>query len=168
MKSTQDSDITGRRSFIIKFLMLLSGITAIIISIPVVGAFFEPILRKRAGAWRDVGAVKDYKIGATVLVRFPNAMSFPWMGEVAKTGSWLRRVSEDKFIAFAVNCTHLGCPLHWLPDADIFLCPCHGGVFYADGRYAAGPPPKNMLSYPVRIMKDRVEILASPISITTF
>src|SRR3712207_8271662 len=40
--------------------------------------------------------------------------------------------------AFAVNCTHLGCPVRWIQDASLFLCPCHGGVFYSDGRVAGG------------------------------
>ena len=43
---------------------------------------------------------------------------------------------------FDVNCTHLGCPVDWRSDAHLFLCPCHGGVFYADGTVAGGPPPR--------------------------
>ncbi|MGB8491398.1 MAG: ubiquinol-cytochrome c reductase iron-sulfur subunit [Bacteroidales bacterium] len=168
MKSSTGSDSTNRRSFIIKFLFLVTGIISIIISIPVIGAFFAPLLRKKVVVWRDVGKVEDFTIGDTVLVTFPNASSFPWMGEVSKTASWLRRISEKEFLALSVNCTHLGCPVHWLPDAKIFLCPCHGGVYYADGTYAAGPPPKNLPDYPVRIVGNSVQIMASPVPITTF
>ena len=42
----------------------------------------------------------------------------PWAGVTAKTAAWLRRVSEDEFVAFSVNCAHLGCPVRWLPDAQ--------------------------------------------------
>ena len=32
-----------------------------------------------------------------------------------------------QFTAFGLNCSHLGCPVNWRPDAQLFLCPCHGG-----------------------------------------
>jgi len=157
-----------RRSFVLKLLAITSGITTVLISIPVIGVFLGPIAKKKPESWRTVGNKEDFKIGDTVLVDFPNSSSLPWTGTVSKTASWLRRVSEDQFKAFSVNCTHLGCPVHWLPDAEIFLCPCHGGVFNKDGSYAAGPPPKNLSQYPVRIRDNKVEILASPVPITTF
>ena len=47
--------------------------------------------------------------------------------------------SDDEFVAFSVNCAHLGCPVRWLREAHLFMCPCHGGVYYEDGRVAAGP-----------------------------
>ena len=156
-----------RRSFILKLLAIGTGITTIIVSIPVIGVFLGPLAKKKPESWREVGGVDDFTIGETVLVDFPNNASLPWTGTVSKTASWLRRVSAGQFIAFSVNCTHLGCPVHWLPDAEIFLCPCHGGVFNKDGSYAAGPPPKNLSQYPVRIRNNKVEILASPVPITT-
>jgi menaquinol-cytochrome c reductase iron-sulfur subunit len=89
----------------------------------------------------------------------------PWAGVTAKTAAWLRRVSADRFVAFAVNCAHLGCPVRWLPDAQLFMCPCHGGVYYADGTVAAGPPPHSLAQYATRITGDDVEIHTAPIPI---
>jgi quinol---cytochrome c reductase iron-sulfur subunit, bacillus type len=157
----------NRRSFILRVLAISGGITAILVAIPVIGVILEPLARKKPETWRPVGNIDQFKTGETVLVNFPNSESLPWTGTISKTGSWLRRVSEDQFIAFSVNCTHLGCPVNWLPDAEIFLCPCHGGVYNKDGSYAAGPPPKGLYHYPVRIENNNVEILASPIPITT-
>jgi menaquinol-cytochrome c reductase iron-sulfur subunit len=91
----------------------------------------------------------------------------PWAGVSAKTAAWLRRVSQDQFVAFSVDCTHLGCPVRWLADADLFMCPCHGGVYYQDGRVAAGPPPKSLVQYAVRTNNGEVEIKTIPIPITT-
>ncbi|HKV81405.1 MAG TPA: Rieske (2Fe-2S) protein [Candidatus Sulfotelmatobacter sp.] len=90
----------------------------------------------------------------------------PWAGVTAETAAWLRRVDELQFKAFSVDCTHLGCPVRWLPAADLFMCPCHGGVFYADGRVASGPPPKPLTTYPVRVENGQVQILTSPLPIT--
>jgi menaquinol-cytochrome c reductase iron-sulfur subunit len=68
-------------------------------------------------------------------------------------------------MAFTVNCAHLGCPVRWLPDARLFMCPCHGGVYYEDGRVAAGPPPHPLERYPVRVNDGQVEIQTEPIPI---
>lgn len=85
----------------------------------------------------------------------------------AKTAAWLRREGPQQFVAFSINCTHLGCPVRWLPNADLFMCPCHGGVFYKNGTVASGPPPKALATYPVRLRSGMVEILTSPLPITT-
>jgi menaquinol-cytochrome c reductase iron-sulfur subunit len=54
----------------------------------------------------------------------------------------------------------------WLPTAKLFMCPCHGGVYYPDGTVAAGPPPQPLPTYQVRINNGQVEIQASAIPIT--
>ena len=89
----------------------------------------------------------------------------PWSGVSARTAAWLRRDSESAFTAFSLNCTHLGCPVRWFADSKLFLCPCHGGVYNADGSVAAGPPPKPLGRYPARVRDGQVEILTSPIPI---
>jgi menaquinol-cytochrome c reductase iron-sulfur subunit len=110
--------------------------------------------------------VDDFAIGETILVKFRSNSALPWTGVTSQTASWLRRVSDRQFIAFTVNCTHLGCPVRWIPDAGIFMCPCHGGVYNKDGSYAAGPPPHGLAQYPVRIINGQVEIQAAPLPIT--
>ncbi len=157
----------GRRKFLMGSLWGLSGITLGLISIPVIGALFEPLFRKIPEAWRPVGEVDDFETGQTVLVRFKNASILPWTGITGQTASWLRKVSEAEFIAFSVNCAHLGCPVRWNADAALFLCPCHGGVYNQDGTNAAGPPPHPLDRYPVRVRDGIVEIQASPVPITT-
>jgi menaquinol-cytochrome c reductase iron-sulfur subunit len=61
----------------------------------------------------------------------------------------------------------MGCPVRWLPDAELFMCPCHGGVYYTDGTVAAGPPPKPLVRYEVRVVNDQVQIKAAALPITT-
>jgi len=88
-------------------------------------------------------------------------------GVTAKAGAWLRREAAEKFTAFSVHCTHLGCPVRWIPGANLFMCPCHGGVYYRDGTVAAGPPPRPLFRYDVRLVRGRVQIRASAVPITT-
>ena len=65
-----------------------------------------------------------------------------------------------------MNCAHLGCPVRWEEKPELFMCPCHGGVYYKDGSRAAGPPPRGLYTYPIRIVKNQVEIETQAIPIT--
>jgi len=45
-------------------------------------------------------------------------------------------------VVISGRCTHLGCTVQWDGSAQVFRCPCHGGVYAADGSVQSGPPPK--------------------------
>jgi menaquinol-cytochrome c reductase iron-sulfur subunit len=156
-----------RRRFFARLSLTLAGFCTVILAVPLVGFVLAPLFRKPPDAWIPVGDAKDFEIGKTVQVPYPDPSPLPWAGITAKSAAWLRRESEDQFIAFSVHCTHMGCPIRWLPETELFMCPCHGGVFYKDGSVAAGPPPKPLVRYPVRINGGKVEIKAIPIPITT-
>lgn len=135
------------------------------ISVPGIGFVVAPLFRDEPREWRAVGRVEQFKVGHTVNVVFVDASPLPWAGVTSKTSAWLRRVSEDEFVAFSVNCAHLGCPVRWIEEARLFMCPCHGGVYYEDGRVAAGPPPHPLTRYPVRVDDGQVIIRTDPIPI---
>ena len=156
-----------RRVFLAKLSVTLGGGCAAILAVPLVGFVVAPIFEKAKESWVAVGKIEDFEIGKTVNVPFPDPSPLPWAGITAKAAAWLRRDSQDKFIAFCVNCTHMGCPVRWLQDAELFMCPCHGGIYYKDGTVAAGPPPKPLSRYDVRIADGQVEIKAAAIPITT-
>ena len=155
-----------RRRFLSRLSLALSGAVGALLGLPVLGFLLAPLTRKEPRVWRVVGRVSDFAIGETVNVRFEDASALPWSGVTARTAAWLRRESESDFTAYSVHCTHLGCPVRWMAEAQLFLCPCHGGVYYADGTVSAGPPPKRLPTYPVRVRGDQVEILSSPIPIS--
>jgi menaquinol-cytochrome c reductase iron-sulfur subunit len=60
-------------------------------------------------------------------------------------------VAGEKFQVFAINCAHLGCPVRWFPQSGLFMCPCHGGAYYADGTRASGPPERGLFEYPYKV-----------------
>jgi menaquinol-cytochrome c reductase iron-sulfur subunit len=162
-----DQDLLSRRQFLARLSVGLGALAAAAASVPIIGFIVSPFVRQPPETWRAVGAVDNFKVGQTVQVSFLDASPLPWAGVTANTAAWLRRNSEQEFTAFSVNCTHLGCPVRWLPDAELFMCPCHGGVYYQDGAVAAGPPPLPLPQYPVRVQNGQVEIRTSPIPITT-
>jgi menaquinol-cytochrome c reductase iron-sulfur subunit len=158
----------NRRKFMARLTIGMGGLIAGLIGVPLIGSLFEPFFTEKPRVWRDVGHVNDFTEGETILVKFSAASEHPWSGPTTKIGAWLRRKKGKKFIAYSLNCTHLGCPVRWVKSSELFLCPCHGGVYYKDGSPAAGPPPDSLTQYPVRITKDRVQILTSPVPLTSF
>jgi menaquinol-cytochrome c reductase iron-sulfur subunit len=157
----------SRRRFFEKLSIALLGLCGALVGVPLVGFIVAPLFRKVPQKWVTIGKPDDFQIGKTVAVTVNDPSPLPWAGVTAKTGVWLRRVTEDTFIAFSANCTHLGCPVRWLPDADLFMCPCHGGVYYSDGKVAAGPPPLPLFRYDVRVENGEVQMKQAIVPIST-
>lgn len=149
-----------RRGFLRLVTMAAGGVAALAASVPFLGVILEPLRRRDAEIWRDVGPVDEFAVGATTRVTYPDPDPDPWSGVTVRNAAWLRREAADRFTAFSVFCTHTGCPVRWLPDAELFLCPCHGGAFDRGGGVASGPPPRPLDRPPVRVRDGRVEILA--------
>jgi menaquinol-cytochrome c reductase iron-sulfur subunit len=155
----------SRRKFLARLSLAAGGVGALIVTLPVAGFILAPFFKRTQEVWRSVGKVESFKIGETVAVQYEDASPLPWAGVTARSAAWLRRVNAGTFIAFSINCTHLGCPVRWLAEANLFMCPCHGGVYYEDGTVAAGPPPLPLRRYPVRVRNGEVEIQTAPIPI---
>jgi menaquinol-cytochrome c reductase iron-sulfur subunit len=154
-----------RRRFLARASAGVGACMGVGLGAPMAGFVVAPLFRKVPHEWRAVGKIGDFMVGRTVSVTFADASPLPWAGVTAKTAAWLRRVTEDTFVAFSVNCAHLGCPVRWLSEAGLFMCPCHGGVYYADGTVAAGPPPHSLSQYPVRIREGEIEVHTEAIPI---
>lgn len=150
-----------RRSLLLKIGIALNGIVALAIATPVVGYLLSPIKRKGAyNAWISLGSLNQFPEGQTRLANFVTPTKIPQDGETAKTPCWVRHVSADTFQVFAINCAHLGCPVRWFPQSELFMCPCHGGAYYADGSRASGPPERGLFTYDYKIVSGELHINA--------
>lgn len=163
MTSVDSGEIT-RRGFLEKVSAIVGAVGALLVAIPAVAFLLG--LRETPQVWATVGRVDDFALGDTKQVAFADPSPLPWAGVTAQTAAWLRRDGAEQFTAFAMNCTHLGCPVRWIASANLFMCPCHGGVFYKDGQVASGPPPAPLTTYPVRVRDGQVQILTSPLPIS--
>ena len=153
----------SRRRFLTLMSVAMAGFGASLIAIPVIGVVVAPLLSYPKGTWRPLGKVDGFKIGDTVEVTYLNPGPLPWDGLTSKNAVWLRRDTTTSFVALSIYCQHLGCGVRWNADAQLFFCPCHGGVYYANGAVAAGPPPRPLPQYPVRVRKGQVEVFTEPI-----
>jgi menaquinol-cytochrome c reductase iron-sulfur subunit len=164
-----------REAFLGLFTASIGGLAGLAVGIPIIGYVISPVINQPQKVWRDVRlatsdgtpgelvGVDTIAHGQTEKVVFKNAHPLAWDGATARSASWLRRTGPQDFIAFSINCTHLGCPVFWVGDGNIFLCPCHGSVFNGDGTVANGPAARPLTRYPVRVRRGRVQILTEPL-----
>jgi menaquinol-cytochrome c reductase iron-sulfur subunit len=148
----------SRRKFLGRVTIVAGALAGALVSLPVIGFVFGPLTRRAGEVWQSVGAVDDFTVGETVMVTFPDAAPLAWSGQVGENVAWLQRRGEEEFVAYSHFCTHLGCPVFWLPDAKLFMCPCHGGSFYENGEVAVAPPTEPLVRFPVRLLDGQVEI----------
>ena len=148
-----------RRNFFRWVTYGLGAAASAVVALPFVGYILGA--KRRPDDWVDLGRVDDFEAGETRLVTFDNPIRQPWDGMVAHTGVYVRREAEEgKFRIFAVNCAHLGCPVEWFPQSGLFMCPCHGGVYHADGERASGPPPRGLFACVWRVKDGKLEVRA--------
>jgi menaquinol-cytochrome c reductase iron-sulfur subunit len=138
----------------------LDVIAGALISIPIIGFVISAVIKRAGPTWISLGPVDQFKVGTTRMVAYGNPYRIPADGQTAHIPCWVKRNSEQDFKVFAVNCTHLGCPVRWFEQSKLFLCPCHGGAFYEDGSHAAGPPPRGLYEYAFKIEKGELSIKA--------
>lgn len=152
----------GRRQAMRKLLSFFSlgmgAAAAAVVSVPIIGYLLEPLLHPSPNVWRTLGTLESFNIGQTVQVAIDDPSPLAWSGETARTAAWVRRNGQSDFTVFAINCAHLGCPVSWVEGAQLFFCPCHGGVYYADGSVAAGPPPRGLFRYDWRVFNGDVQV----------
>jgi menaquinol-cytochrome c reductase iron-sulfur subunit len=151
---------SSRRDFLLKLGIGLDVIAGAMISIPIIGFVISAIVKRAEPTWISLGPVDQFKVGTTRMVAYENPYRIPADGQTAHIPCWVQRNSEQDFRVFAVNCTHLGCPVRWFEQSKLFLCPCHGGAFYEDGSHAAGPPPHALYQYAFKIEKGELAIKA--------
>jgi quinol---cytochrome c reductase iron-sulfur subunit, bacillus type len=153
----------SRRGIFMKLGILFNGFVAAALALPIGRYLLSSLTRGRGDgyrAWVSVGRTSDYPEGETRLATFRSPYVMPTDGKTVDTACWVRRIADDQFQVFAVNCAHLGCPVRWFPQSGLFMCPCHGGAYYRDGSRASGPPERGLFEYRYRVQDGLIAIQA--------
>jgi menaquinol-cytochrome c reductase iron-sulfur subunit len=153
----------SRRDLFMKIGIFLNGIVGAILAVPVVRYLLSPVAHERKGdyeSWVPLGNLEQFPSGQTRLATYRNPIVNPTDGDTADIPCWVRNVDGQTFQVFAINCAHLGCPVRWFPQSSLFMCPCHGGVYYQDGSRASGPPERGLFQYEYKIDAGKLLIRA--------
>ena len=153
----------SRRAMFLKIGMVFNGLVGAFLAFPIVRYVLSPITRgEKPGyeKWLSLGSVDQFPAGQTRQATYRNPVVNVWDGETANIACWVRHIDDDKFQVFAVNCAHLGCPVRWFAQSGLFMCPCHGGVYYENGSRASGPPQRGLFEYGFKIENGQLFIKA--------
>jgi menaquinol-cytochrome c reductase iron-sulfur subunit len=153
----------SRRALLMKLGIFFNSLVAVILAVPVVRYLLSPIARARKNgyeSWVALGNLDQFPSGETRLATYRNPVVNSWDGDTADIACWVRNVDGKSYQVFAINCAHLGCPVRWFPQSSLFMCPCHGGVYYQDGSRASGPPERGLFEYHYKIESGKLLIQA--------
>ena len=151
------------RRAIVRLGLVFNGIVAACVAVPILRYLFSPITRERKTgyqSWLSLGGLEQFPAGQTRLATYRNPVVNAWDGETGDIACWVRNLDGQSFQVFAINCAHLGCPVRWFPESNLFLCPCHGGAYYQNGDRASGPPERGLFQYHYKIEKGQLFIKA--------
>ena len=147
-----------------------------IVTLPVLGFTVLPSFTNLEEDEVDLGPLENFPEGTYVIASF---LSNPSAGEVSRRTTFVRNNGlteggEPSFTILYSRCVHLGCPVQ--PNGPIdeearkdvdgvelrpvlaqsFGCPCHGGLYDAEGNRRAGPPVRSMDRYTFSIRNGRI------------
>ncbi|MFZ3215026.1 MAG: Rieske 2Fe-2S domain-containing protein [Candidatus Acidiferrales bacterium] len=155
-----------RRDLLMKLGILFNSIIGLILAVPIVRYLMSPVNRGRKTGyeyWLSLGDITQFPVDQTRLAVYRNPVVNPWDGDTADIPCWVRNVDGQNFQVFAINCAHLGCPVRWFPQSRLFMCPCHGGVYYQDGSRASGPPERGLFPYDYKVEQGKLFIKAGSV-----
>jgi len=160
---TPNPNEVSRREVFVRIGVLLNGLAAVILATPIIGYLISPLLEAQGNGfkrWISLGELDEFPENQTRLAKYKNPITGVSDGTTDDIPCWVRRLSGEKFQVFAINCAHLGCPVRWFPQSGLFMCPCHGGVYYQDGARASGPPERGLFEYAYKVEDGKLMIEA--------
>lgn len=146
-----------RRSFYLVFINLLGALLTAALAIPAaIYLLFKP--KNQEANWLEIADVNQLGMNRPEQILYSRKHMDGWRKVVEKTSAWVVRTSDNKIIAFAPGCTHLGCPYHWESEKKSFVCPCHNSVFAMDGKVLQGPAPRPLDRFECKVEAGKILI----------
>lgn len=147
-----------RRAFHLAAVYILGALIGLALAIPTALYLLIPPRPRKQSNWIDAGDVSLLPAGSPVEMNFQQSRLDGWKLVTEKRTAWVVREPDNKIVAFAPQCTHLGCAYHWEASSNKFVCPCHGSLFALDGKVLDGPAPRPLDRYLTRVQNNRVQI----------
>ena len=160
-----EGETVNRRRFMTASAHTAGGVAAMAFVLPSLAFAVGPIFEEIEQPWQDIGAEDEFDPKTYV----PKTMTIAkGVGEAGKSTVYMRKFDPavdrepkdeyNDYIALSTRCMHLGCPVRFVPAAERFICPCHGGVYNFRGEVDGGPPVRPLDRFYTRVRNGRVEI----------
>jgi Rieske Fe-S protein len=165
-----------RSKFLEASLIGLSAALGGVLTLPVLGFMVLPSFTDVEESDVDLGPIENFPEGEYVIATY---LAVPEQGEVTRRTVFVRNngaadTGDPSFTILYSRCVHLGCPVQ--PNGPIdedgkievggvelrpvlaqsFGCPCHGGLYDAEGNRTAGPPVRSLDRYSFSIRNGKL------------
>jgi menaquinol-cytochrome c reductase iron-sulfur subunit len=142
----------SRRRF---YAVAIQGFGAVITAALAIPAtlylLLSPKSKKKGSQWVEAADLTQIQASRPEEVVFRRTRVDGWRVFTEKTTAWVVKNGDLDVVAFAPQCTHLGCAYHWDDQAKNFICPCHTSAFGVDGKVLTGPAPRALDRYETRV-----------------
>ena len=145
-----------RRTFLARLTQFLSALIAFMFALPVF-TFIRGSASNKTNSFFPIGRLSDLEEAVT-RVSFTRFIRDGWMVRSVEDYVWIRKKADGSLVIFEPHCTHLGCAYAWNQSNHHFECPCHGGKFDENGQRIAGPPPRPLDRYELKIVNGEIQI----------
>ncbi len=160
MTTKTEPTLSGRRSFLGVLLGFIGAATGILLSVPLFRFALHPLLAATTEtAWSDLGAEDEFaelNVPAKRVIKIEQLDG--WRRIVSEKAVYVIKGKDGKLRVLSAVCPHLGCAITWGEAKQQFVCPCHVGIFAADGALVSGPPPRAMDDLEHRIENGRLQV----------
>jgi len=160
-----EGETVTRRRFMTSTAHVAGAVAASAFLLPALGFALGPVFEQVKEPWQDIGVPGDF----TKDTYTPKTIQVSdGIGDAGRGTAYIRQYNPavdtqprdeyNHWIAISSSCMHLGCPVQWVPAAERFICPCHGGVYNVEGKVAGGPPVRPLDRYYTRLRHGRVQL----------
>jgi Rieske Fe-S protein len=163
-----EGETITRRRLMEGTALAAGGIATMAFALPGLGFALGPLFEDtNPTIWQDVGPEGDFNDKTYT----PRVMNIdPEIGDVGKTTIYVRQFNRDidkvikgedpqPYVVISTRCAHLGCPVRYIQASQVFVCPCHGGVYDSQGKVQGGPPVRPLDRFYTRVtVGGRVEV----------
>ena len=149
----------SRRKFLEKVTLGIGGLIAAVFGVAAGFYVIKPVLKKdEVGAWLRIGSASKVTTGMPTLFSLKIERETGWITDQDEIMVYAYTENGRDFAVMSNVCTHLACRVRWIDERQEFFCPCHNGVYDKQGNVLAGPPPRPLDRYEVKIENDDIYI----------
>jgi menaquinol-cytochrome c reductase iron-sulfur subunit len=148
---SQQAPGATRRSFYVVAIYGLGAVISAALGLPALLYLFVPPRVRRQSEWVTAGDITQLAPEIPVEMTFRQNRVDGWKVTSEKSTAWVVKFPNNQVVAYAPQCTHLGCAYHWDQGKTEFVCPCHNSLFSMDGKVKGGPAPRPLDRYQTKI-----------------
>ena len=158
MPGAFEGETVTRRNFMNLVTQGSGAVAVMAFTLPALGFALGPLFSREPFNWQPIGPPSDFTktTYSTKVITIVQGI-----GEAGNSIAYVRQRDpaidtepEDQYnhyVALSSRCMHLGCPVRFVPAAERFICPCHGGVYDFRGMVAGGPPVRPLDRFYTRL-----------------